>query len=204
MENQTKLIAIGGCSCSGKTTLARTLAQALGGTVVPLDSYYRDLSHFEPPARARVNFDEPEAIESTLLLRDLRSLMAGGRIERPVYDYATHTRARRAVTLEAGDTFILEGLFALYWRELRELCALRVFVDASEQTCLERRIARDVAERGRTEQSVREQFEATVRPMARRYVLPTREFADIVVPGEGSIEGSTRAVLDAWGRRTEL
>jgi len=195
MTTETNLIAIGGCSCSGKTTLARHLAQTLGGIVFPLDSYYRDLSQLAPEARARTNFDAPAAIESELLLRHLGELAAGRAIDRPVYDYTTHTRSPKTILVPAGGTVLLEGLFVLYWPGIRDLCSLRAFVDVDEETCLARRIARDVAERGRTEQSVRSQYEETVRPMARRYVIPTLEFADVVVPGDGPVAHAAELVF---------
>jgi len=181
------LVAIAGCSCCGKTTLARRLAAELGGVVLPLDAYYHDLSHLELAARVRANFDSPEAIETGLLFAHLRRLARGEPVLRPVYDFFTHTRSARQERVPAAPFVILDGLFALYWNEVRRLCGTKVFVELDDETCLARRLERDVRERGRTPESVRKQYAETVRPMAQRFIIPTRRFADIVVSGAAPV-----------------
>ena len=183
-----QLIAIGGCSCSGKTTLAEYLATELGAQILPIDAYHADLSHIALEGRARTNFDRPEAIDFERLLANLRRLASGEAIERPVYDFTTHTRTGRREPVPTTHFVILDGLLALHWPEIREMCGTKVYVDLDESQCLARRLERDVRERGRTPDSVRRQFEDTVLPMARRYVIPTKQYADIVVSGAAPVD----------------
>ena len=191
------LIGIAGASCSGKTELAGRLAQILDAVICPLDSYYRDLAHLPLEQRAQQNFDVPEALDRALLCEQVSALARGERIRKPVYDFSRHVRADHSDLLEPAKVVIVEGLFTLYWDPLRTLLNLKVFVEASESICLERRIKRDVQERGRTPESVREQFDAAVRPMAQLHVRPTQAFADLVVNGEHSPDDACAAVLTA-------
>ena len=187
----TVVIAIAGISCSGKTTLARHLARVLpDAAVLPLDAYYRDLSHLQPAHRAAVNFDAPEALDHPLLLDHIQCLSRGVGVDRPVYSFTTHTRKARPVRQDPVSHLVVEGLFALYWPELRSLYHLAVFVDAPHALCLERRLERDAAERGRTPGSIRLQYERHVQPMGERYVVPTRPHADVVVSGAADPEDS--------------
>ncbi len=195
-----ELIAIAGCSCAGKSTIARELARTIDAAVIPLDGYYRDLSHLPPAAREQVNFDTPEAIEEALLVADLRRLLAGETIARPVYDFTTHTRKPGRIPVEPAPYILLEGLFAWYWEQVRRLCSLRVYVEVTHETALRRRLERDVRERGRSETSVRRQFEATVQPMAERYVLPLRRWADIIVDGTALVEENVDRILQRFRR----
>jgi uridine kinase len=196
MESRPYLIGIAGPSGAGKSALAGHLAARLpGALVLPMDAYYRDLGDLAPDARPRVNFDHPEAVDRGLLIAHLERLAAGEAVERPVYRFATHTRAARAETVGPAAHVIVEGLLALHWAEIRRLLALAVFVDLADAACLERRVARDVAERGRSPESVREQYAETVRPMRERYVMPTRRFADLVVSGAAPLEISADRIL---------
>ena len=188
------LIGIAGPSGSGKTELARALAASLGAPILSLDSYYPDMTDLPLEERARANFDVPEMIERDLLFTHLRTLAAGGAVEIPVYDFTCNSRTDRTETVIAGEFGVLEGLWALYWEEIRRLLGIKVYVDTPEQVCFERRLARDLRERGRSVESVTAQFEATTRPMARRYVLPLRQFADVVVSGVEPVERSVAAV----------
>ena len=192
------VIGIGGASCSGKSVLATHLAGALPGeaTVVPMDAYYRDLSGMAAAERAEVNFDEPAALDHDLLARQLRRLASGEAADKPVYEFATHTRSATAERVQPGEFLVLEGLFALTWSAVRSELDLKVFVSASDALCLERRLRRDVADRGRTAESVREQFVRTVQPMAVRHIQPTRRYADIVVRGDAPVAQAVAAVLD--------
>lgn len=191
-----RLVAIAGCTCSGKSSLAEGLAAHLGGPVMPVDAYYRDLSHLPAVERARVNFDAPDAIEHERLLSDLRRLLAGEPAARPLYDFTTHTRQAGALPVQPAAVVILEGLFALYWEEVRRLAAVKVFVDLDDAGCLERRLDRDVRERGRTSESVLRQYAETVRPMAFQFVLPTRDYADLVVSGRAPLSEGVRQVSE--------
>jgi len=200
------LVAIAGCSCSGKTAIAEALSRELPGreaAVISMDSYYLDLSHIPEKERALWNFDLPDSIEFELLAVHLRILLDGGEVPVPSYDYSTHTRTSdvdgRILRLTGArgmrSVLILEGLHAMYREEIRGLEDLKVFVDADLDTCLMRRIERDTRERGRVEETVREQFASTVVPMYSSYVEPLREYADIVVDGERPIDESVDKVL---------
>lgn len=192
------LIGIAGCSGSGKTTLARELAGQLNATLFPLDLYYRDLSQFPLDQRHQRNFDHPDSLESELFIQHLQQLAAGHPIDRPVYDFKTHSRIPGAFTTISPCRYIIvEGIFALHYPELPPLYTLSVYVDAPDEVCLTRRIQRDIRERGRTEQSVRDQYDAAVRPMALRYILPSQKNANLTVSGCDPLEQSVGAILDA-------
>ena len=192
------LIAIAGASCSGKSSVARELAGLLESTtVIGLDSYYRDLSRVEVAARAKTNFDHPDAVDLDLLLRDIATLCAGGAVHPPVYDFASHTRRiGREIALPKSANYIVEGLWVLHWPSLRHQFDLKVFLEAPNAICLDRRTRRDVRERGRTLHSVLTQYQETVLPMSEQYVLPTRDFADLIVDGEDSLPASAHAILE--------
>ena len=184
LQDRPILLGIAGFSGSGKTTLARLLARAPGVVHFPLDNYYRDLSHLPPEERARQNFDDPAMIESSLLAAHVAALSRGETIERPLYDFATHTRVpSRTETIPPAPLVIVEGLFALAYPALLPLYQLRVYLDTSEALSFERRLHRDVAERGRTPESVRRQYEETVRPAALAWVRPSSANADLIVSG---------------------
>ncbi|MGA1998762.1 MAG: uridine kinase [Terriglobales bacterium] len=191
----THIIAIGGPSCAGKTELAKRLARSLSAIILPMDAYYRDLAFLPLESRFKFNFDIPDSLDHTLLREHLTALAAGMSVQRPVYDFTVHTRSSVWETVTPGPFLILEGLFALYWDDLRPLLATKVYVDAPDDVCLARRQVRDVLERGRTAESVHKQYVETVRPMADLYVRPTRRFADVVVSGEVPLEQSSAAVL---------
>lgn len=192
------LIGIGGASCSGKTVLAREVVRRLGAdraVIVPTDMYYIDLSELDQAARARHNFDAPEAMDWPLLTEQLEELAQGHAVDGPVYDFVTHTRTQTTRSITPRAVTIVEGLLALHSARVRDLFGTRVFVRARDAVCLARREERDLRERGRTLESVRAQYAATVRPMAERFVLPTESFADVVVSGEDPVDRSCEAVL---------
>ncbi len=195
----TALVAIAGCSGSGKSTLARNVAKALKTTVIPVDAYYRDRSDLEPWAREELNFDTPDAIEKDRLVNDLLRLTAGRSIRRPVYDFGTHTRARRRVRVNPRRFVVIEGLFALFWPEVRDLCAARVYVNLGDETCYKRRLHRDTRDRGRTVAAVERQYRKTVFPMAEIHIKPTVEFANVIVSGSEPLEKTVSQVLAVLG-----
>lgn len=194
-----RLIGLAGPSGAGKTTLASALQTRLPGptTVLSLDSYYRDLADLSLTERARVNFDAPEAMDHQRLAADLRQLAAGHRVKIPVYDFVTHTRQEHQQSLTPTDFLIVEGLFALYWPDINTLYHLRLFVTADDELCLERRLARDRVERGRSPASIRAQYQEQVRPMYRRHIQPTARYADLVLDGSIPTEDQVAAVLNA-------
>ncbi|MFP5234637.1 MAG: uridine kinase [Acidobacteriota bacterium] len=190
------VIGIAGCSGSGKTTLAAELARELDGIHFPIDHYYRDLSHLPPSERAQQNFDDPALIESPLLGAQVAALARGESIQRPLYDFSTHTRvAGQTETIQPGAYLFVEGLFALAYSELLPLYQLRIYVETADALCFERRLRRDVVERGRTPESVRRQYEATVKPSSITYVRPTRSHADLVVDGADALDWKVEQVL---------
>ena len=189
------LIAIAGPSGSGKTELARRLAAVLPAPILSLDSYYRDAAHLRFVDRARINFDEPRSLDHELLAEQLAALSEGAEIAVPVYDFTHHVRTAEVHRMRGGEFVIVEGIFALYWEDVRKLARTKVYVDVADEICLARRLARDVRERGRSPQSVIEQYTATVRPMAELYVHPTRRFADVVAGGCDPVEQLADAVL---------
>ena len=177
------LIAIGGPSCSGKSTVAAALARKFApATLLATDSYYRDLAGIPPEERAKQNFDHPDAIDWPLLEYHVKLMADGKAVETPAYDFSSHTRKRESVSLQSAPLILVEGLLALYSLEIRAVAGLRIYMNVPEEIALARRVARDTRERGRTRDSVLEQFAATVRPMAEQFILPTRAFADLVLP----------------------
>ncbi len=201
MPAEIYLIGIAGPSGAGKTYLATHLAAALNASVLALDSYYRDLSHLPLEERARINFDAPQALDHELIVEQVASLRNNETVHLPVYDFTTHTRTRRTEVLRPSDVVIVEGLFTLHWPSLRELLGTKVFVNLNDEVCLMRRQARDVRERGRTPESVLEQYAAVVAPMAQRYVRPSIVFADVVVSGTESIAEGVSRVLAHYERQ---
>ena len=196
LPRRASVVGIAGCSGSGKTTLARELAMQLEATLFPLDLYYRDLSQFPLDSRDKQNFDHPDSLESELFIEHIRELAEGRAIERPVYDFSRHTRvAGKFETVEPAPFLVVEGILALHYSELWPLYDFSVYVDAPNEICLNRRIYRDMRERGRTEESVRSQFEATARPMAEEYVLPSQARASITVSGTEALDWSIERVL---------
>ena len=166
-----------------------------GAAILAVDSYYRPLNHLSMLERQEANFDVPDALEWELLLGHLEQLRSGEPVEEPVYDFTRHTRAPGSRWVEPRGYVIVEGLFTLYWEQVRSALDTRVFVKTAPAVCFERRLARDVAERGRTPESVRAQYEKTVLPGAKNYIWPTERFADVVVSGEQPVEESAAAVL---------
>ena len=175
------IIGIGGASGSGKTTLAKEVAQHIKGLHFPIDNYYFDLSHLPYAERARQNFDHPDAIEVELMAAHLVSLRRGVSVPVPRYDFAEHTRIGSAIA--SPTALVIEGNLALHFKQLREHYDICIFVAATDAVCYQRRLLRDTAERGRSEDSVREQYERTVRPMFLQFVRPSARYADFVIDG---------------------
>ena len=183
------VIGIAGGTGSGKTTVVNKIIKALPQgevAVIPQDSYYKDLSHLDPAERAKVNFDEPDAIEWTLLVEQLRCLKEGRAVEMPTYSYLTCTRQEQTVHVEPRDVVIVEGILVLNDEVLRSMMDVKVFVDADADDRLIRVIARDCIERGRTPKMVIDRYEAVLKPMHNRYIEPSKRHADLLVPQGGS------------------
>ena len=186
------LLGVAGGSCSGKTTVARRIADKLGGATalhIRFDSYYRPLNHLPMEERHRCNFDHPDSLEHELFAEHLRTLRGGRGIELPRYDFATHAREARSDPAGPAPVVIADGILLLAFAELRDQLDLTVFLDVPEEVRLQRRIARDQVERGRSEQSVRRQFAESVAPMHTLFVQPGARVADRVIGHPYSIDG---------------
>ncbi len=193
------LIGICGGSGSGKSTLAAAVAARLGtkrAGLLPFDTYYRDHGHLTPQERAAVNYDHPDSLDRELFIEHLDLLARGVDVATPVYDFATHTRSSDTLELVATEFIVVEGILLFSFPEITDRLALRIFRDCPERTRFRRRVRRDVAERGRTPESVAAQFEATVKPMHDRYVQPSMDIADKVVPGDGDLDRAAEQVTE--------
>lgn len=182
-------IGIAGGTGSGKTTVVRKIISSLPlgeVAVLPQDSYYKDLSYMPREERAKVNFDEPAAIEWSLLVEHLKHLKEGRAVEMPVYSYLTCTRQPETVRVEPRDVVIVEGILVLNDPQLRQMLDVKVFVDAEPDERLVRVIERDCVERGRTPQMVIDRYLDVLKPMHSMYIEPSKRFADIIVPQGGN------------------
>jgi len=190
------LVGIAGPSCAGKGALTRWLGDHLPAAILPAAAYYKALDHPTPAERAQINYDEPDAIEDSLLEKHLRLLMDGHPVDRPIYDFAAHTRSARALRLHPDHYLLIEGLFTLYWPNIRTLFSASIFITAPDIVCLGRRISRDQRERGRTETSVRRQYNGTVQPMRELYIDPTAKYAGLLLDGTRPIEENGHRALE--------
>ncbi len=204
MTTQTKLVVgIAGGTGSGKTTVARNIVRNLPqGSCVLLehDGYYRDFSHLDTKARAKINFDHPEALETELLMRHIQRLRDGQAIEKPTYDYVTHTRSKESLHIEPVPVVVVEGILIFTDEELRKSFDIRIFVDTDADMRVLRRLQRDIAERGRSVQSVIEQYYNTVRPMHLKFVEPSKRWADIIIPEGGHNEIALDLIIEKLRR----
>ena len=187
MDNKILVIGIAGGTGSGKTTLMKNLIQRFGDVVTVLshDNYYKRHDELPYEERCRLNYDEPDALETDLMARHLEQLRRGEPIECPVYDFTVHNRSDQTIHVVPKKVIIVEGILIFENEALRSLMDIRIFVDTDADVRLCRRIKRDVNKRGRTLESVLQQYQDTVKPMHERYVEPSKKFADIVVPEGG-------------------
>ena len=199
------VIGIAGGTGSGKTTLMKNLTQRLGDvvTVMSHDNYYKRLDHLSFEERCAVNYDEPAAFDTSLMVYHLSELRRGAEVDCPIYDFAVHNRSSETVHLVPRKVIIVEGILIFESEALRDLMDIRIFVDTDADIRLCRRIKRDVTKRGRTLESVLKQYQATVKPMHEAYVEPSKKYAHIVVPEGGKnavalemIEGRIRRHLE--------
>ncbi|WP_312117515.1 uridine kinase [Brevibacillus reuszeri] len=189
------LIGVAGGSGSGKTTVAKELFRQFQNdsvTMIEQDSYYKDQSHMSADERALTNYDHPFAFDNDLLLTHLQELLAGKAIEKPIYDFKLHNRRQEKVQVAPTDVIILEGMLILEDTRIRDLMDIKVFVDTDADVRIIRRIARDIEERGRSLDSVVNQYLNVVRPMHLQFIEPTKRYADVIIP-EG---GYNRVALD--------
>jgi uridine kinase len=185
------IIGISGGTGSGKTTVAQKIVASVGADNVvylPHDSYYRNLGDMPLDLRHKVNFDHPDAFDTELLINHLEALRAGESIEQPIYDYATHSRKAETLHVEPRPIHIVEGILVFVDPKMRGLMDLKIFVDADADIRFIRRLDRDVHERGRTVESIINQYLTTVRPMHLQFVEPSKRYADIIIPEGGHNE----------------
>ncbi|XVL11331.1 uridine kinase [Staphylococcus xylosus] len=185
----TTIIGIVGGSGSGKTSVTNEIMKNLEGHSVALlaqDYYYKDQSHLTFDERLETNYDHPFAFDNDLLIENLTDLRNGKRVEVPTYDYTNHTRSEETIAFEPKDVIIVEGIFALENKTLRDLMDVKIYVDTDADLRILRRLLRDTEERGRTMDSVINQYLNVVRPMHNQFIEPTKRYADIIIPEGGS------------------
>lgn len=182
------IIGIAGGSGSGKSTVARNVAQALeAGSVafIDMDAYYLNYAHLTMDERRKINWDHPDAFDWELLIHQLTRLSAGEPIEKPVYDFVTHARSDRRVVVPPAQVVVIDGILLFSDPRVRDLCDVKVFVDADADIRLVRRIRRDINKRGRPLDEVLDQYLTTVQPMHLQFVEPSKRYADVIVPRGG-------------------
>jgi uridine kinase len=182
------LIGIAGGTGSGKTTVARRIYQSLhlnSAVFLDYDSYYKELGHLSIEERQRINFDHPDSLDTALLIHHLEELIAGRAIEKPVYDFTRHTRAADSIPVQPRDVILVDGILLFADAQLREMFDLKIFVDTEADVRFIRRLRRDLEERGRSLESVIDQYLKTVRPMHFEFVEPTKRYADVILPRGG-------------------
>ena len=203
------VIGIAGGTASGKTTIVNRLKEYFKDDIslVGHDSYY--LAHDEMPfeERSRLNYDHPASFETNRMIADIRKLKEGMAVDCPVYDFTIHNRSDRSVRIEPRPVIIVEGILILETEELRKLMDIKIFVDTDADERITRRLIRDMQERGRSAQSVVDQYIATVKPMHEKYVEPSKKYADIIIPRGGENEIAIRMLIEhlkvIMGRKTE-
>lgn len=188
LRMQPLIIGIAGGTGSGKSTVARNVARALGTASVAfidMDGYYLNFAHLPIEQRRRINWDHPDAFDWDLLLADLRRLSQGESIAKPVYDFVTHTRSAQTIDVPPADVVVIDGILLFSDARIRELCDVKVYVDADADIRLIRRIRRDMVKRGRPLDEIVDQYLSTVQPMHLEFVEPTKRYADVIVPRGG-------------------
>jgi uridine kinase len=185
---QCVTIGVAGGTASGKTTVAHRVLERVGAehiAYIPHDAYYRELSHLPKEERARVNFDHPDSLETSLLIEHLRQLRRGEPAEIPVYDFTNHARTGQTHHVEPARIILVEGILIFVEPELRAQLDVKLFVDTDADLRFIRRLVRDIEERGRTLDAVIQQYLRTVRPMHLEFVEPSKRYADVIIPEGG-------------------
>lgn len=196
------LIGIAGGTGSGKSTVAKEVYGCLPENsivVIEQDSYYKDQSHLSYEERIKTNYDHPDAFDTELLLEHLNMLLDGKAIDKPIYDFENHNRKKETIRVESKNIIIIEGILILAEAELRDKFNIKIFVDTDADVRIMRRIQRDIKERGRTIDSVIDQYINVVRPMHLQFVEPTKRYADIIIP-EG---GYNKVAIDMMNARVK-
>jgi uridine kinase len=200
------IIGIAGGTGSGKTTVARKVAEALQDASVAfidMDGYYRNFAHLPMEERRRINWDHPDAFDTDLFVSHLGQLASGEVIEKPVYDFATHTRSGRTERIAPADVVVVDGILLLADERIRALCDVKVYVDADPDIRLVRRIRRDMTERDRPLEEILEQYLTTVRPMHQQFVEPAKRHADLIIPRGGQNAVAIEMIVTSIQRRLD-
>ncbi|WP_338750287.1 uridine kinase [Bacillus sp. FJAT-52991] len=188
MKQKPVVIGIAGGSGSGKTSVTKAIDEIFKGhsiMIIEQDYYYKDQSHLPFEERLKTNYDHPFAFDNDLLIEHVNQLLQYRPIERPVYDYVQHTRSAETIVMEPKNVIILEGILVLEDPRLRDLMDIKLFVDTDADIRIIRRMMRDIQERGRTLDSVVDQYINVVRPMHNQFIEPTKRYADIIIPEGG-------------------
>ncbi len=191
MNKKVILIGIAGGTGSGKTSIAREILKEFSTgevVVIQLDSYYKNLEHIDIEERHKQNFDHPDAMDFDLLHKNISKLLNWETVHIPCYDFETHARKEKNVTIEAHHVVVVEGILTLWDKQLRDLMDIKLYVQTPKDIRFIRRLSRDIKERRRTTQSVMNQYLHTVRPMHEQFVEPTKIFADLIIPEGGHNE----------------
>ncbi len=192
------IIGVAGGSGSGKTTVVSTISKTLGANkhlLLQHDSYYRDLKHLPFEERIKHNFDHPASLETELLIRHINALVEGYPIEVPRYDFANHIRKEETTSVTPKEVILIDGIRIFSEPELLELMDVKIFVDTDDDIRLLRRLKRDINERGRSVESVMEQYQKFVRPMHLEFVQPSKRYADVIIPRGGKNKVALDMVL---------
>ena len=193
------VLGIAGGTGSGKTYAVKSLLNEYPQNsvlAISMDSYYKDLSYINYTRRVEQNFDHPDSIDINLLEKHLEQASKGNKINIPIYDFSTHVRLGETVSISNAKIIIVEGIFALHFSQLRKLYTLKIFMDTPENVRLERRLFRDVKERGRTVKSIMDQYNTTVLAMHNKYVEPSKIFSDLILDGEDNINNIVNKIED--------
>ncbi len=200
------IIGIAGGTGSGKSTVAKRIAESLGEThvaFIDMDAYYRDHRHLSLDERRRVNWDHPDAFDMELLARHLDALGRGEPVDKPVYDFASHLRAPETVRIAPADVIVIDGILLLVDERVRSACDVKVFVEADADIRLIRRIRRDLVVRGRPLEEILEQYLTTVQPMHLQFVEPSKRYADLIIPRGGENTVAIDLLLASVHRRLD-
>ena len=206
MTKKPVVFGVAGGTGSGKTTVAENILHMVGAEKVAYlahDAYYCDAGHLSLAEREKINFDHPNSLETDLLVSHVQALLAGRPIHLPIYDFSTHSRKTETILIEPAPLILVEGILIFIYPELRDLMDAKVFVDTDADVRFIRRLQRDVAERGRSVDSVITQYLETVRPMHLEFVEPSKQYADVIIPVGGRnkvamnmVVSSLREMLD--------
>ena len=192
------LIVIAGGCASGKTTVVNKIINELNSknvTVIKHDDYYKDLSHLPIEERAKVNFDHPHSLDSNLFVSQLKALLDGKSIEKPTYDFVCHNRSKVTETINPTKVIVTEGILVLEDERVRDLADIKIFVESDDDIRFIRRLVRDTKERGRSIDSVINQYLNTVKPMYYAFVKPTKRYADIIIPNDNTHDVAVNCIV---------